>query len=58
MGFRVCYICQEGVEDNLHFLLDCSFLREHFSLWWSILQQEILKLDAVDDNGIPFLKQP
>ena len=28
----VCYICQEGVEDNLHFLLDCSFLREHLSL--------------------------
>ena len=48
----VCYICQEGVEDNLHFLLDCSFLREHFSLLWSKLQQKILKLDLVDGLGI------
>ena len=48
----VCYICQEGVEDNLHFLLDCSFLREHFSFLWSKLQQKILKLDLVDGPGI------
>ena len=48
----VCYICQEGVEDNLHFLLDCSFLREYFSLLWSKLQQKILKLDLVDGPGI------
>ena len=48
----VCYICLEGVEDNLHFLLDCSFLREHFSLLWSKLQQKILKLDLVDGPGI------
>ena len=40
----VCYICQEGVEDTLHFLLDCSFLCEHFSLMWSKLQQKILKV--------------
>ena len=44
----VCYIFQEGVEDNLHFLLDCSFLREHFSLLWSELHQKILMLDLVD----------
>ena len=47
-----CFICQEGVEDNLHFLLDCSFLRQHFSLLWSKLQQKILNLDLVDGPGI------
>ena len=47
---------QEGVEDNLHFLLDCSFLCEHFSSLWSKLQQKISKLDLVDGPGIvPFL---
>ena len=55
-----CCICQEGVEDNLHFLLDCSFLREHFSLLWSKLQQKISKLDLVDVPGITrfVLEQP
>ena len=48
----VCYICQEGVEENLHFLLGCSFLRDHFSLLWSNLQQKILKLDVVDGPAI------
>ena len=48
----VCYICQEGVEDTLHFLLHCSFLHEDFSLLWSKLQQKILKLDLVDGPGI------
>ena len=55
----VCYICQEGVEDNQHFLLDDSFLRENFSLLWSNLQQKILKLDLVDGPGIiSFLNYP
>ena len=45
-----CYICQEGVEDNLHFLLNCSFLRENFSLLWCNLQHKILKLDMVDSS--------
>ena len=40
------------MEDNLHFLLDCSFLREHFSLLWSNLQQNILKIDVVDGSGV------
>ena len=48
----VCCICQEGVEDNLHFLLGCSFLRKYFSLLWSNLQQNILKLNEVDGPGI------
>ena len=43
-----CYICQ----DNLHFLLDCSFLRENFSLLWFNLQYKILKLVVVDGPGI------
>ena len=48
----ICYTCQDDVEDNLHFLLDCSFLRENFSLLLSSLQQNILKLDAIDGPGI------
>ena len=48
----VCYICQEIVEDNLHFVLDCFFLREHSLLLWSNLQQKILNLDVVDGPGI------
>ena len=48
----VCYICQEGVEDNLHFMLECSFSRESASLSLSDLQNKILKLDEVNGPGI------
>ena len=48
----VCNIWKEGVEDNLHFLLDCSILSENISLLWSNLQQKILILDAADGAGI------
>ena len=47
-----CYICQEGAEDKLHCLLDCSFLRDNFSILSSNLQHKILKLDVVDVPGI------
>ena len=40
----VCYICQEGVEDNLHFLLDCSFLCEHFSKSFSSPNKDLHNL--------------
>ena len=45
------FICQEDVEGNVHLLLDCFFVREHFLLLWSNLQQKISKLDVVDGHG-------